>query len=128
MNTGELIDDLIAGLADWRGATFAALRQAIREADPAIVEEWKWRGTPVWSDHGIVCLAKAFKDKVKLTFIEGASLPDPHKLFNNELEGNQWRAIDLYKGDAINEGALIALVRAAVEHNRAKVKAPGKAR
>ena len=122
MNATELIDDLIAKLTDWRGATFANLRKIIHEADAEIVEEWKWMGTPVFSHNGIVCVANAFKDKVKLTFYEGASLQDPDKLFNNGLEGKKWRTIDLYKDDKINESSLKALVRAAVDHNRAKAK------
>ena len=89
MNESELIDDLIANLTDWRGTTLAHIRRIIHDADPEIVEEWKWRGTPVWSHDGIVCLAKAFKDKVKLTFYPGAHLADPDKLFNNGLEGKQ---------------------------------------
>jgi hypothetical protein len=87
MNASKLIDDLVAKLPDWRGTTFAQIRKVVRDADPEIVEEWKWRGTPVWSHNGIVCLANAFKNKVKLTFYEGASLADPDKLFNSELEG-----------------------------------------
>jgi hypothetical protein len=128
MDASELIDDLIARLPDWRGVTFARIRKTIREADPEIVEELKWRGTPVWSHGGIVCLAKAFKDKVKLTFPEGASLADPDKLFNSELEGKKWRAIDYYKDDKVRERELTSLVRAAVAHNLAKVKTGTKAR
>ena len=94
MKSSELIDDLVVKLPDWRGTTFAQIRKIVREADPEIVEEWKWMGTPVWFHNGIVCLAKAFKNKVKLTFYEGASLADPDKLFNSELEGRKWRAID----------------------------------
>jgi hypothetical protein len=122
MNASQLIDDYVASLIDWRGATIANIRRVIHEADPKIGEEWKWRGTPVWSHDGIVCLAKAFKDKVKLTFYLGAQLADPDKLFNSELEGKQWRAIDIYREDKINEAALKALVKAAVNLNRAKVK------
>lgn len=125
-NASELIDDLISNLTDWRGTTFANIRGIIRAADPDIVEEWKWMGTPVWSDNGIVCLAKAFKNKVKLTFYDGASLPDPDKLFNNELEGKKWRTIDLYKDDKINENSLRILVRAAVAFNQAKVRLTNK--
>jgi hypothetical protein len=128
MNASELIDDLIAKLPDWRGETFARIRKIIREADPEIVEEWKWMGTPVWSHNGIVCLANAFKDKVKLTFSEGASLADPDKLFNNELEGKKWRSIDYYKDDKVRERELTSLVRAAVAHNVAKVKTTAKTR
>ena len=122
MNASEQIDELIAGLTDWRGTTLANLRRIIREADPEIVEEWKWRGAPVFSDHGIVCVANAFKGKVKLTFYEGASLPDPSKLFNAGLEGNKWRTIDLYEGDKIDERALKVLIRAGVDFNKAKAK------
>jgi hypothetical protein len=122
MNASEQIDELIAGLTDWRGATLANLRKIIHEADPEIVEEWKWMGAPVFSDYGIVCVVNAFKDKVKVTFYQGASLPDPDKLFNNGLEGKQWRTIDLYENDTINESALKVLLRAAVELNKASVK------
>lgn len=128
MNASELIDGLIANLTDWRGTTFARIRKIIHDADPGIVEEWKWMGTPVWSHDGIVCLANAFKNKVKLTFYEGASLPDPEKLFNSELEGKKWRAIDFYEDDKINENSLKVLVRAAVDHNHAKVKPTGRSR
>jgi len=131
-NPSELIDDLIAKTPDWRGATFAKLRKIIRDADPEITEEWKWvrprsQGTPVWEHHGIVCIMGIFKDKVKLTLYAGASLPDPQKLFNSMLEGNKARAIDIYKGDKLNESGLKALIRSGVEHNLAKVK-PAKAR
>ncbi len=122
MNASEQIDALIAGLADWRGAMLATLRRIIHDADPQIIEEWKWRGAPVFSDHGIVCVANAFKDKVKLTFYQGASLPDPDRLFNSGVEGKQWRTIDLYAGDEVNENSLKMLVRAGVELNRAKAK------
>jgi hypothetical protein len=129
MNASELIDDYVAKLNDWRGATIANLRRIIHEADPKIVEEWKWRGTPVWSHDGIVCLAKAFKDKVKLTFYLGAHLTDEDRLFNSELEGNQWRAIDIYQDDKINEASLKTLINTAVDYNTAKLetthKAPG---
>ena len=126
MNATELIDDLVANLTDWRGTTFANIRSIIHDADPEIIEEWKWRGTPVWSHGGIVCVAKAFKDKVKLTFFRGASLADPEKLFNNELEGNQWRALDIYKDDKINENSLKILIRSAVDYNITKVKTGNK--
>jgi hypothetical protein len=129
MNVSDIIDAQIAKLTDWRGVTLANIRKVVRGADPEIVEELKWMGTPVWSHDGIVCLAKAFKDKVKMTFYEGASLPDPDKLFNSELEGKKWRAIDFYKGDKINESALKNIIRAAVAYNLAKakprIKAPG---
>jgi hypothetical protein len=122
MNASELIDDLIASLTDWRGTTFAGIRRIIHEADPEVVEEWKWMGTPVWSHDGIVCNANAFKDKVKLTFSQGASLADPDKLFNNGLTGKQWRAIDVYKDDRINERSLKVLVQDAVGYNHSKVQ------
>ncbi len=128
MNASELIDDLVVQLPDWRGTTFAHIRRIVREADPEIVEEWKWKGTPVWSHNGIVCLAKAFKNKVKLTFYEGASLADPDKLFNSELEGRKWRAIDYYEDDKVSERELANLVRAAVAHNLAKVKSAARTR
>jgi hypothetical protein len=122
MNASELIDDLIANLTDWRGTTFASIRRIIHEADPDIIEEWKWMGTPVWSHDGIVCNANAFKDKIKLTFSQGASLADPDKLFNNGLTGKQWRAIDIYKDDKINERSLKALIHDAVGYNHAKAQ------
>jgi hypothetical protein len=122
MNATEFIDDYVANLTDWRGTTIANVRRIIHEADPKIVEEWKWRGTPVWSHDGIVCLAKAFKDKVKVTFPHGADLADPDKLFNSELEGGQWRALDIYQDDIINENSLKVLVKAAVDYNNAKLK------
>jgi hypothetical protein len=120
MKPNEQIDQLIAELTDWRGKTFADIRRVILEADPEIVEEWKWRGAPVWSHGGIVCVANAFKDKVKLTFSEGANIPDPDKLYNNGLEGNKWRTIDFFKDDKIRERELRDLVRSAVAYNLAK--------
>jgi hypothetical protein len=125
MQPTEFIDEYIASLNDWRGAVIANIRKIIHDADSQIVEEWKWRGTPIWSHDGIVCLAKAFKDKVKVTFYNGAKLADPDKVFNSELEGKQWRAIDIYKDDKINEKSLKALVVAAIKLNQAKGK-PGK--
>jgi hypothetical protein len=122
MNASEQIDEMISGLTDWRGKVLAKLRRIIHEADPEIIEEWKWRGAPVFSDHGIVCVANAFKDKVKLTFYDGASLPDPNKLFNSGLEGKKWRTIDLYEGDQVNERSLKVLIRAGVDFNKAKGK------
>ncbi len=126
-NPNEIIDDLIAKTPDWRGETFTRLRKIIHDADPEITEEWKWvtanrPGTPVWEHNGIVCNINILKDKVKLTFGEGATLPDPKKLFNAGLEGGKWRAIDIYEGDKVNESALKALIRAGVERNLAKVK------
>ena len=123
MNPSERIDHVIAALKDWRGKTFANVRESILEADREIIEEWKWRGSPVWSRGGIIALANAHKDKVKLTFSHGASLPDPDQLFNAGLGGNTWRAIDFFEGDKINARALKTLVRAAVEYNQIKLKA-----
>jgi hypothetical protein len=122
MNPSQRIDELIAGITDWRGKTLAGVRKSILEADREIVEEWKWMGSPVWSRDGIIAVGNAHKDKVKLTFAHGASLPDPDKLFNAGLAGNTWRAIDLFEGDRINARALKNLVRAAVDYNRAKLK------
>jgi len=122
MNPSERIDQLIAELTDWRGKTFAGIRKSILAADREIIEEWKWMGSPVWSHDGILAVANAHKEKVKLTFAHGASLPDPDKLFNAGLEGNARRAIDFFEGDKINERALKNLIRAAVDFNRAKLK------
>jgi hypothetical protein len=122
MNPSERIDQLIAKLTDWRGKTFAAVRKCILGADPEIIEEWKWMGSPVWSRGGMIAVANAHKGKVKLTFAYGASLPDPDKLFNAGLEGNMRRAIDFLEGDKINERALKNLVRAAIDYNQAKKK------
>jgi hypothetical protein len=119
MNPSELIDKQIENLADWRGQTLANLRKAIHDADPEIIEEWKWMGSPCWSHDGLICVANAHKEKVKVTFSNGASLPDPEKLFNNGLQGNKWRAIDLYEGDKVNQRALKNMIRAAVAHNGA---------
>ena len=124
MNPSERIDQLIAKLTDWRGRTLAGIRKSILEADREILEEWKWMGSPVWSRDGIIAVGNAHKDKVKLTFAHGASLPDPDKLFNAGLEGNQRRAIDFFEGDEINERALKKLVRAAIDFNQSKKKAP----
>jgi hypothetical protein len=128
MAPSERIDQLIAGLTDWRGTTFAGIRKIILEADPEIVEEWKWMGSPVWSRDGLIALANAHKGKVKLTFAHGAHLPDPDKLFNAGLEGNARRAIDFGEGDTINERALKNLVRAAVDYNRSELKKNAPAR
>ncbi len=116
----EQIDQLITELNDWRGKMLANLRKIIRSANPKIIEEWKWMGSPCWSHNGLICVANAHKDKVKLTFSEGASLPDPDKLFNAGLGGSTWRAIDLYEGDKINSRSLKSLIRSAVTHNLAK--------
>ena len=122
MNASERIDQMIAGLADWRGKTFAGMRKAILAADPEIIEEWKWMGSPVWSRDGMIAVANAHKGKVKLTFAHGAQLPDPDKLFNAGLEGNARRAIDFLEGDRVDEPALKALVRAAIDYNRRHLK------
>src|SRR6202789_2016821 len=121
-SASELIDEMIAELTDWRGKTFAGMRKSILAADREIVEEWKWMGSPVWSRDGIIAVGNAHKDKVKLTFSHGASLPDPDKLFNAGLEGKVWRAIDFFEGDKINAPALKNLIRAAVDYNQTKLK------
>jgi len=113
----ELIDARIKELGDWRGETLSRLRALIKQADPEVVEEWKWRGTPVWSHAGIICTGETYKSVVKMTFAKGASLPDPSGLFNSSLEGNVRRAIDFREGDEIDERALEALVREAVALN-----------
>ena len=122
MNPSERIDQLIAKLTDWRGKTFAGIRKSILEADREIIEEWKWMGSPVWSRDGIIAVANAHKEKVKLTFAHGASLPDADKLFNAGLEGNMRRAIDFFEGDKLNERALKNLIHAAVDYNQTKKK------
>jgi hypothetical protein len=120
----QLIGERFAALGDWRGDTLARIRKLIKEADPEITEDLKWKkptnpgGVPVWSDHGIVCTGETYKSYVKLTFMKGASLKDPEGLFNSSLDGNARRAIDLHEGDNINESAFKQLVRAAVELNR----------
>lgn len=116
------IDALIAGIADWRGKTFADLRQTILDAQAGIVEEWKWMGSPVWECDGMIAVANAHKGKVKLTFMHGAQLPDPGQLFNDGLDGNARRAIDFFEGDRIDKRALKNLVRAAIEYNRTHLK------
>ena len=122
MNPSERIDQLIAGITDWRGKTFASVRKSILAADREIIEEWKWMGSPVWSRDGIIAVANAHKGKVKLTFSHGANLADPDKLFNAGLEGKVWRAIDFFEGDKINARALKNLIRAAVDYNQTKKK------
>ncbi|MDE1765867.1 MAG: DUF1801 domain-containing protein [Thaumarchaeota archaeon] len=122
MNPSQQIDKQIAELADWRGDVLAKLRKIIHEADPKVIEEWKWMGTPAWSHDGIFVVANAHKDKVKMTFSHGASLPDPEKVFNAGLEGNKWRAIDFYQGDKINGRVLKNLIRSAVTLNTAALK------
>ena len=128
MNPSKRIDQLIAGLDDWRGKTLAGVRKIILGADREIIEEWKWMGSPVWSRDGIIAVGNAHKGKVKLTFSHGASLPDPDKLFNAGLEGKVWRAIDLFEGDKIDARALKDLVRAAADFNQRKLKKKAPAR
>jgi hypothetical protein len=118
----RLIDARIRELGDWRGETLAHVRALIRQADPEVVEEWKWRGVPVWSDGGIICTGETYKSVVKLTFAKGASLEDPAGLFNSSLDGNTRRAIDIRQDEAIDEEALKALVRAAAALNRSRAR------
>jgi hypothetical protein len=118
----QLIDARIDELGDWRGETLGRLRALIKEADPDVVEEWKWRGVPVWYDDGMICTGESYKSIVKLTFAKGAALKDPSGLFNSSLEGNVRRAIDFHEGEKINERAFKALVRAAVTLNKSKAK------
>lgn len=113
----QLIDARIAELDDWRGQTLAHIRKLIKEADPDVVEDWKWRGVPVWCHAGMICTGEAYKNVVKMTFAKGASLDDPSRLFNSSLDGNTRRAIDIHEDDEINEKALKALIRAAVALN-----------
>jgi hypothetical protein len=118
----ELIDARIAELADWRGEMLGRLRSLIKQADPAVVEEWKWRGVPVWSHAGIICTGETYRNVVKMTFAKGARLADPARLFNASLEGNTRRAIDLREGEKLDETALKALIRDAVALNTSKTK------
>lgn len=128
MSASERIDQLIAELPDWRGKTLASVRKAILEADPEIVEEWKWMGSPVWERDGMIAVGNAHKDKVKLTFSHGASLADPDKLFNAGFGGKVWRAIDIAEGETIDSEALKRLIRAAIDFNQAKLKEKAAAR
>jgi len=118
----QLIDASIEELGDWRGTMLSQLRALIKEADPDVVEEWKWRGVPTWYHDGIICTGETYKNVVKMTFAKGAALKDPSGLFNSSLDGNTRRAIDVHEGETINEKALKALVRAAVTLNRSKAK------
>jgi len=122
VSPSKLIDARIKELGDWRGRMLSRLRSLVREADPDVVEEWKWRGVPVWEHAGILCTGETYKDVVKMTFAKGASLEDPAGLFNSSLEGNTRRAIDFHEGETINEAALKTLVRAAVSLNESKAK------
>jgi hypothetical protein len=119
----ELIDARIKELGDWRGEMLGRLRSLVKQADPDVVEEWKWRGVPVWSHDGLICTGETYKSVVKMTFAKGAALKDPSRLFNASLEGNTRRAIDFREGDTIDEAALKTLIRAAVTLNKSKVKA-----
>jgi len=126
-NPSQLIDAKIKELGDWRGEMLARLRALVKQADPDVVEEWKWRGVPTWyHDGGILCTGETYKNAVKMTFAKGASLEDPAKLFNSSLDGNVRRAIDFHEGDKVNEAALKTLIRGAVALNESKV--PAKAR
>ena len=116
----KLITNRIAELGDWRGKTLARMRKLIKQADPKVVEEWKWMGTPVWSHDGIICTGESYKSVVKLTFAKGASLPDPTRLFNSSLDGNVRRAIDIREGEEVDERAFKALIREAIALNEAK--------
>ena len=118
----QLIDERIKELGDWRGETLARLRDLVKEADPKVVEDWKWRGVPTWYHDGIICTGETYKSVVKMTFAQGAALKDPSSLFNSSLEGNTRRAIDFHEGEKINARALKALVKAAVALNESKTK------
>jgi hypothetical protein len=121
-SASKLIDARIKELGDWRGKTLRRLRTLVKEADPEVVEEWKWRGVPVWSHDGMICTGETYKNVVKMTFAKGAALKDPSRLFNSSLEGNTRRAIDLHEGENVDEEALKALVRAAVTLNKSRAR------
>jgi len=121
-SASEMMDERIEELGDWRGEMLGRLRALVKEADPDVVEEWKWRGVPVWSHEGLICTGETYKNVVKMTFAKGAALEDPARLFNSSLEGNTRRAIDFHEGEKINEQALKSLVRAAVTLNKSKAK------
>ena len=125
-SASELISKRIAELADWRGKTLSRMRKLIKQADPEVVEEWKWMGTPVWSHDGIICTGESYKEVVKLTFAKGASLKDPARLFNSSLDGNVRRAIDIHEGEDVEATAFTALVRQAVALNRSGRSKPSK--
>jgi hypothetical protein len=125
-SASELISKRIAELGDWRGEALGRMRKLIKAADPDVVEEWKWMGTPVWSHDGIICTGESYKDKVKLTFAKGASLPDPARLFNASLDGNVRRAIDIHEGETVDASAFKALVREAVALNGSGKSKPAK--
>jgi hypothetical protein len=125
-SASKLISKRIAELGDWRGKTLGRMRKLIKQADPDVVEEWKWMGTPVWSDGGIICTGESYKSVVKLTFAKGASLKDPARLFNSSLDGKVRRAIDIHEGEKVDEAAFKALVRQAVALNNAPKSKPSK--
>jgi hypothetical protein len=125
-SSSDLIDARIEELGDWRGRMLSRIRSLIKQADPDVVEEWKWRGVPVWSHDGIICTGETYKNVVKMTFAKGAALDDPAHLFNASLDGNTRRAIDLHDGEKINEKALMALIRAAVTLNKSKARSSRK--
>ncbi len=127
-SASELISNKIAELGGWRGTTLSRMRQLIKEADPDIVEEWKWMGTPVWSHNGIICTGESYKNVVKLTFSKGASLEDPTRLFNSSLDGNTRRAIDIHEGETVDGSAFKALVRQAIALNISGKSKPSKKR
>src|SRR5512143_3011986 len=124
----ELLDARIEELGDWRGKMLSRLRTLIKQADPEVVEEWKWRGVPVWSHDGMICTGETYRNVVKMTFFKGASLKDPSRLFNSSLDGNARRAIDLHEGEKVDEEALKALVRAAVDLNQCRPAHPSPSR
>ena len=126
LSASELISNRIAELGDWRGTTLSSMRKLMKDADPDVVEEWKWMGTPVWSHDGIICTGESYKKVVKLTFAKGASLQDPARLFNSSLDGNVRRAIDIHEGADIDKSAFKALVRDAVALNRSRTSKPAK--
>jgi hypothetical protein len=125
-SASELIANRIVELGDWRGETLSRMRKLIKAADPDVVEEWKWRGTPVWSHDGIICTGESYKNVVKLTFAKGASLKDPARLFNSSLDGNVRRAIDIHQGEVVDESAFKALVRQAIVVNSSRKSKPSK--
>jgi hypothetical protein len=123
-NPSQLIDARIKELGDWRGTVLSRLRTLVKQADPEVVEEWKWRGVPVWSHDGLICTGETYRNVVKMTFAKGAALKDPSGLFNSSLDGNTRRAIDFHEGETIDEEALKTLVRAAVTFNKSNKKSP----
>jgi hypothetical protein len=125
-SASELISKRIAELGDWRGETLGRMRKLIKAADPDVVEEWKWMGTPIWSHDGIICTGESYKNVVKLTFAQGASLKDPARLFNSSLEGNTRRAIDIHEGEEVDESAFKTLVRQAITLNSSRKSKPSK--